>query len=156
VRNRDPDSPGVVILPPVLYGGAFVLGLALQRLLPLGQLPRVPARLAGAACVVAGAALARWGEQVMRRAGTNIRPDQPTLALVTDGPFRFTRNPLYVCLTLLYMGVALMIPAVWPLLLLLPVLGVMRWGVISREERYLDRKFGEAYRTYAGKVRRWL
>ena len=153
---RDPDSPGVLVLPPLLYGGAFLLGLLLGRVLPLGRPAAVPARIAGAACVAAGLAIAWWGERVMRRAGTNVRPDLPSTALVTDGPFRYTRNPLYVGLTLLYTGVALLIPRTWPLLLLLPVLLVMRWGVIAREERYLEQKFGEPYRAYLGRVRRWL
>ena len=154
--NRNPDSPGVLVWPPLLYGGAFLLGLVLARLLPLGRLPEVPARIVGAVCVAAGLAIAWWGEQVMHRAGTNVRPDLPSTALVTDGPFRYTRNPLYVGLTLLYAGVALLIPSTWPLILLVPVLLVMRWGVIAREERYLERKFGEPYRTYLGRVRRWL
>jgi protein-S-isoprenylcysteine O-methyltransferase Ste14 len=154
--TRHPDSPGVLVWPPLLYGGAFLLGLVLTRLLPLGRLPATPARIAGAVCVATGLGIAWWGEQVMHRAGTNVRPDLPSTALVTDGPFRFTRNPLYVGLTLLYAGVALLIPSTWPLLLLIPVLLVMRWGVIAREERYLERKFGEPYRTYLGRVRRWL
>lgn len=146
----------MLVWPPLLYGGAFLLGLVLTRLLPLGRLPATPARIAGALCVAAGLGIAWRGEQVMHRAGTNVRPDLPSTALVTDGPFRFTRNPLYVGLTLLYAGVALLIPSTWPLLLLIPVLLVMRWGVIAREERYLERKFGEPYRTYLGRVRRWL
>ena len=92
----------------------------------------------------------------MKRAGTNIRPDQPTLAIVSDGPFRFTRNPLYLALTGLYAGIALLVNALWPLLLLAPVLAVLRWGVIAREERYLEAKFGEAYRAYRSRVRRWV
>ena len=92
----------------------------------------------------------------MKRAGTNIRPDQPTLALVFDGPFRFTRNPLYMALTGLYLGITLLVNALWPLLFLIPVLGVLRWGVVAREERYLEAKFGEPYRTYKARVRRWI
>jgi protein-S-isoprenylcysteine O-methyltransferase Ste14 len=145
-----------VIWPPVLYGLAFLHGLALEWAVPLGRLPHLPSRLIGAALFLAGAAVARWGEQTMRQAGTNVRPDQPALALVTDGPFRFTRNPLYVGLTLLYAGVALLIPALWPLVLLVPVLAIMQWGVIRREERYLERKFGESYRAYLARVRRWV
>jgi protein-S-isoprenylcysteine O-methyltransferase Ste14 len=155
-RERTPDTPGVLVWPPLLYAGAFLLGLVLARLLPIGRLPVVPARLAGMLCVVAGGVIARWGELVMHRAGTNVRPDLPSTALVTDGPFRYTRNPLYVGLTLLYTGAGLLIPSIWPLLLLVPVLLVMRWGVIGREERYLTRKFGEPYRAYLTRVRRWL
>jgi protein-S-isoprenylcysteine O-methyltransferase Ste14 len=81
---------------------------------------------------------------------------KPTTALVTEGPFRYSRNPSYVALTLLYVGVALLINALWILLLVVPALVVLRYGVIAREEAYLTRKFGEAYRQYTTQVRRWL
>ena len=85
-----------------------------------------------------------------------MHPSKPALALVDAGPFRFSRNPLYVGLTLMYAGLALLIPALWPLLLLIPVLAVLSWGVVRREERYLERKFGEGYRSYKARTRRWL
>jgi protein-S-isoprenylcysteine O-methyltransferase Ste14 len=153
---RDPDSPGVLVWPPLLYAGALLLGLLLDWLVPLKPLPALPARCLGVLCLVIGAGVAHSGEKVMHRAGTNIRPDRPTTALVTDGPFRRTRNPLYVGLTLMYAGIALLIPRTWPLLLLIPVLLVMRYGVIAREERYLAGKFGEPYREYLNRVRRWI
>jgi protein-S-isoprenylcysteine O-methyltransferase Ste14 len=146
----------VLVWPPVLYAGALVLGLVLDWMVPLRHLPTLPARLVGIVCLVMGAGVAHSGEKVMHRAGTNIRPDLPTTALVTEGPFSRTRNPLYLGLTLMYTGLALLIPRTWPLVLLVPVLLVMRWGVIAREERYLERKFGEPYRAYLGRVRRWL
>ena len=92
----------------------------------------------------------------MKRAGTNIRPDQPTLAIVSDGPFRFTRNPLYLALTGLYVGITLLVDALWPLLLLIPALAVLQWGVVAREERYWESKFGGPYRVYKSRVRRWV
>jgi protein-S-isoprenylcysteine O-methyltransferase Ste14 len=146
----------VLVWPPVLYGGAFAVGLILHWLAPITRLPHLPARLIGVLCLFVGAGVAHSGEKVMHRAGTNVRPDRPATALVTEGPFRYTRNPLYVGLTLMYAGLALLIPALWPLLLLVPVLLVMRWGVIAREERYLERKFGDPYRAYLGRVRRWI
>jgi len=151
-----PDSPGVLVWPPLLYGLALLAGIALHLLAPLGTLSPWPSRIAGVVLLGLGVALARWGERAMHRAGTNVHPSQPALALVEEGPFRFTRNPLYLGLTLLYIGVALLIPAIWPLILLLPVIAVMHWGVITREERYLEEKFGHAYRTYRDRVRRWL
>jgi protein-S-isoprenylcysteine O-methyltransferase Ste14 len=150
------DAPGVVIWPPLLYMSALLVGVALQFLVPLAALPKGPSRLAGALALAGGLTLGGWGERTMHRAGTNVHPSKPALALVEAGPFRFTRNPLYLGLTLMYAGVALLIPALWPLLLLIPVLALMNWGVVLREERYLERKFGERYRSYKGRTRRWL
>jgi protein-S-isoprenylcysteine O-methyltransferase Ste14 len=81
---------------------------------------------------------------------------KPTTVLVTEGPFRYSRNPIYLALTLLYLGVAFLVNAWWILLLVVPVLLVIRYGVIAREEVYLARKFGDAYRQYTTQVRRWL
>jgi protein-S-isoprenylcysteine O-methyltransferase Ste14 len=131
-------------------------GLVLHWVRPLPALPPVIARLAGVVILVLGWLLARSAEAAMKRAGTNIRPDQPTLAIVTDGPFRFTRNPLYLAATGLYVAVALLVNTLWPLLLLVPMLVVLQWGVIRPEERYLEAKFGESYREYRARVRRWV
>ena len=110
----------------------------------------------GAVLLVGSAVLAKWGESTMHRAGTNVRPDRPTTAIVVDGPFRYTRNPLYLATTGLYVGVSLLVDALWPLVLLPPMLAIIEWGVIRREERYLDAKFGDTYRAYRSRVRRWL
>jgi protein-S-isoprenylcysteine O-methyltransferase Ste14 len=113
-------------------------------------------RVAGLVILVMSIILARSAETAMKRAGTNIRPDRPTLAIVTDGPFRFSRNPLYLAAAGLYLAVALLVNTLWPLLLLVPVLLVLHWGVIRREERYLEAKFGDSYREYRARVRRWV
>jgi protein-S-isoprenylcysteine O-methyltransferase Ste14 len=123
---------------------------------PVHPLPLLPARLVGVALLVVSGLLARSAEAVMKRAGTNIRPDQPTLAIVSDGPFRYTRNPLYIAITGLYLSVTLLVDALWPLLLLVPVLAVLQWGIVAREEKYLEAKFGEPYRAYKSRVRRWV
>jgi len=150
------DSPGVIAFPPLLFGGTLAIGLILHFLAPVRPFPAVPARIVGALLLVGSAALAKWGESTMRRAGTNVRPDQPATAIVVDGPFRFTRNPLYVATTGLYLGISLLVDAVWPLVLLVPLLVIVEWGVVRREERYLEAKFGEAYRSYRMRVRRWF
>ena len=151
------DSPGVLVFPPLLFGSALILGLVLHFLVPLRvHLPALPARAAGLVLLVGGALLAKWGEKTLHGAGTNVNPGKPTTAIVVNGPFRYSRNPLYLAVTSVYAGVSLLIPAVWPLLLLVVVLIVLQWGVIAREERYLDRKFGEQYREYRTQVRRWL
>jgi protein-S-isoprenylcysteine O-methyltransferase Ste14 len=93
---------------------------------------------------------------VLSRAHTPVDPLKPTTALVTEGPFRYSRNPIYLALTLLYLGVVLLINALGILLLVVPAVLVLRYGVIAREEAYLTRKFGDAYRQYTAQVRRWL
>jgi protein-S-isoprenylcysteine O-methyltransferase Ste14 len=90
------------------------------------------------------------------RAGTHPEPWKPTTALVTDGPYRFSRNPMYLGFTFIYLGVACWVNTAWPVVLLPLVLLVMQYGVILREEAYLERKFGEEYRAFRRRVRRWL
>ena len=90
------------------------------------------------------------------RAGTELPPFRPTTAIVTDGPFRFTRNPMYIGMTLLYVGLAVGFDLIWALILLPAVLLVIRFYAIAREERYLEAKFGEEYLSYKRRVRRWV
>jgi len=110
----------------------------------------------GVVCVLVSFPLALLTLRALSRAHTSVDPVKPTTALVTEGPYRYSRNPIYVALTLLYLGVAFLVNALWILLLVVPVLLVMRYGVIAREEAYLTRKFGDAYRQYTAQVRRWL
>jgi protein-S-isoprenylcysteine O-methyltransferase Ste14 len=150
------DAAHVIVFPPLLFAAALALGLLVHLIIPVHPLPPVLARIAGAALFVASAALATWGENILRRAGTNVHPNEPTLAIVTDGPFAYSRNPLYLATTGLYVGVTLLVNALWPLVLLVPVLLVLRWGVIAREEQYLAQKFGANYEEYRSRVRRWF
>jgi protein-S-isoprenylcysteine O-methyltransferase Ste14 len=106
----------------------------------------------GVLAVVVGLA----GQQALRRAGTPILPGRTTTALVVRGPYRFSRNPLYVGLTLLYLAIACGLGMLWPILLLPLVLVAMHWLVIVPEERYLEAKFGDEYRAYRARVRRWV
>ena len=155
-HNTAPDTAHVLILPPLLYGAAFVIGLLLHLVFPLHILPTTLARGIGVVCVLVSLPLALAPFRVLSRAHTPVDPMQPTTALVTEGPFRHSLNPIYVALTLLYVGVALLINALWILLLVVPAVLVLRYGVIAREEAYLTRKFGDAYRQYTAQVRRWL
>jgi protein-S-isoprenylcysteine O-methyltransferase Ste14 len=145
-----------VVFPPVLFVATLVAGLILHWLRPVAVLPALVARLVGIVVLVASGLLVRSAEAAMRRAGTDPRPDHPSLAIVTDGPFRFTRNPMYVGTTGLYVAVGLLVNALWPLVLVLPMLAVLHWGVVRREERYLEGKFGEPYRLYRLRVHRWV
>jgi protein-S-isoprenylcysteine O-methyltransferase Ste14 len=156
MRNASLDTAHVLVLPPLVYEAAFVVGLLLHLAFPLHILPNPLARGLGMVCVLVSLPLALTTCRVLSRAQTPVDPMQPTTALVTTGPFRSSRNPIYGALTLLYLGVALLFNALWLLLLVVPAVLVIRYGVIAREEAYLTRKFGDAYRQYTAQVRRWL
>lgn len=151
-----PVSAGVVVPPPLLYLVALGLGLLVQRFYPVTILPSGVARVLGVGLLVAGAIISLLAIMAFRRAGTSVNPARSSTALVLSGPYRFTRNPMYVGLTTLYLGVTAWFSALWPLLLLPIILVVMQQWVIAREERYLEMKFEEDYRQYKSRVRRWL
>jgi protein-S-isoprenylcysteine O-methyltransferase Ste14 len=156
------NSPETTVLhiiapPPALYIGTLLIGVALQAAFPFRMFSTSYAHvLFGVLLVVLSATFARWSFLTMRRIGTTANPRKPSEALATDGPFRFSRNPIYVAMTGLYVGASILANAAWPLILLGPLLLLMDWGVIRREERYLSGKFGDAYSDYMARVRRWL
>lgn len=156
---NNPDSLPLRLIapPPVMHIGALLLGVVIHVLSPISIFSATPAHevLAGFLLVLSGA-FARWAFLTMRRLGTTANPKKPSEALVTDGPFRISRNPIYVAMTGLYIGLAFLVNSAWPLILLIPLLMLMQWGVILREERYLSRKFGSEYTAYSSRVRRWL
>ncbi len=156
MSGEAPDNPGVIAPPPLIYAGALVLGLLANRLSPIPFLPRGLRRALGWSLIFGGLVICALGLREMKRAGTNVDPYEPTTTIVTGGPYRFTRNPLYLSMTLIYGGITARANAL-PAALLLPlVLHLMRRGVIEREERYLERKFGEEYLSYKARVRRWV
>lgn len=156
-RSDRTDHPGVVMFPPLLFlsclGGAWLLHWAWPLSAGLPWAARVG--LGGLALAV-GAGFGIAGERALHGAGTNVRPDLPTTTVVTSGVYRFTRNPLYLALLHVYGAVALLFGSLWPFLLLAVLLPVLVKGIVEREERYLERKFGEPYRAYKARVRRWL
>src|SRR6516165_7394429 len=117
MRNASPDTAHVLILPPLLYGAAFLIGLLLHWAFPVSVLPPTIARGLGVVCVLVSFPLALATFRVLSRAHTPVDPLKPTTALVTEGPFCYSRNPIYVALTLLYVGVALLVNVWWILLL---------------------------------------
>jgi protein-S-isoprenylcysteine O-methyltransferase Ste14 len=150
------DTPGVIAPPPLIYLAALAAGYGLERLWPLPFLARPVAHGIGWPLLAAGIALAVWGFREFRRAQTSVNPHKPDSALIVTGPFRYSRNPLYIALALILAGVACLAGSVWTLVMLAPALAIIRTGVIAREERYLERLFGEDYLTYKTRVRRWL
>ncbi|WP_343894724.1 methyltransferase family protein [Craurococcus roseus] len=152
------DTPGVIAPPPLLFFGALAAAAAVDFGLvrvPTG-LPRALRLGAGAVFAAAAVGLAAAALWRFRRAGTAAEPWRPSTTLVKDGVYRFTRNPMYMAMALLYLGLALAVDSGVALLLLLPLLALVQAGVISREERYLEGKFGDEYRRYRATVRRWI
>jgi protein-S-isoprenylcysteine O-methyltransferase Ste14 len=155
------DNANVVIRPPIALALAAAGGIAAAWLYPLPFLPILmpagwPAAWVGAAVFALGFALAAWAVASMRRAGTRFETHQPTARIVTAGPYRFTRNPIYVGMFLALIGLAVGFDSLWLLVALAMFYLVIRYGVVAREEAYLERKFGDAYLDYKSRVRRWI
>lgn len=160
--GRQADEPAVARVidrPPFLYLACLLLGLSLDRLLPL---PLVLPEIAlirwsvGAGLILVGLAIAAAGVRNFSRAATPVPSNQPVRALVTTGLHGWSRNPIYVGMFLAYAGIGMAARSPWVLILALPLVIVLRYRVVAREETYLERRFGDAYRQYQAHVRRWL
>jgi protein-S-isoprenylcysteine O-methyltransferase Ste14 len=153
-----PGTAGVIARPPLLFLAALLIGLACDRLLPR------PFVVAGGmvgwtvsgSMILVGLVLFAAGIRGFSRAATPVPTNQPTRALVTTGIHGWTRNPIYLGMFLVYGGIGLATQSPWTLVLTLPLALAIRYGVIAREEAYLERRFGDAYRDYKARVRRWL
>src|SRR5919205_2502448 len=154
--NDERDKPGIRVPPPPIYLLALLLGLLLDRRVHAPFLPRGVARVLGWSLVGGGTMLTAWFVRTMRSADTTSWTDKPVSSLVQDGPFRYSRNPGYLSLTMLYAGIAVRRNALWAVVLLPLVVYVIEREVIEREERYLERTFGEEYLAYKARVRRWV
>jgi protein-S-isoprenylcysteine O-methyltransferase Ste14 len=152
----DRDRADIILLPPLIYLGGLVIGFIIESWVPTSLGDRRMLSALGVVGLVAGGLLGAWGDLSMKRAGTSPFPWKPTKAIVDAGPYRFTRNPLYVAQALMHAGIAALGDSAWALAALVPVLVVVRYGVIKPEEEYLTRKFGDAYVAYTRRVRRWL
>jgi protein-S-isoprenylcysteine O-methyltransferase Ste14 len=151
------DTAQVIIRPPLAWGLAVIAGLALNWLVPLPFLPAdLPADWLGAVVFVLALALFAWAIVTITRAGSNVPTNRPTTTIVESGPYRFTRNPIYLGMFLGLTGLAIAFDNLWLLMMLVLFALVIRYGVVPREEAYLERKFGNVYGSYRTRVRRWL
>ena len=156
--NQDKqDSAGSIAAPAIIYLVPLVSGLVLHFVFPVRFLPRgwLPLTI-GLPVIVIGFILNGWSGTTMGNAGTSPHWNRPAKLLVTHGPFRYSRNPQYISGNILYVGVAISFNALWPIVFLPVILLIMIEGVIKREERYLEQRFGEEYLSYKARVRRWL
>ncbi|UVC16149.1 methyltransferase family protein [Mesorhizobium onobrychidis] len=155
----DSGTAGVIARPPLLFLAAFLIGFVLDRLLRLPfPIPRndLVTWIIGGALIVIGFALFAAGIRNFMRAETPVPTNEPTRVLVTTGIHGWTRNPIYLGMFLIYGGIGVAAQNIWILVLTLPLAILIRYGVVAREEAYLERRFGDAYRDYKQSVRRWL
>jgi protein-S-isoprenylcysteine O-methyltransferase Ste14 len=161
-EEKCPGTPGVVARPPLLLLGVFLLGFGLDHLLPLprpipdtGLTHTISAIFAGALTLIAVGVFAA-SIRDFYRAGTPVQGTRPTRTLVTTGIYGRSRNPIYVAMLVFLVGIGTAVRSPWILLLAVPLATTFRYGVIAREEVYLKRRFGDGYRDYKARVRRWL
>lgn len=156
---RPPDTEVAnlgIVRPPLVYLATIVTGSLLELAWPSAFLPRGLAIALGSALVVAAVALFVYSVGRFRAAGTPVPGNQPTTAIVRAGPYRFSRNPIYLAFSLLQLGIALSVNSLWLVATLIVAIALMTAVVIPREEWYLEKKFGAEYLDYKAQVRRWI
>ena len=152
------ETAGVIMRPPFLFLAALLLGFLLDHLLPLQfTLPRTDLihRIAAGCLILIGIAVFAASVRNFSRAATPVPGTKPTRVLVTTGIHGWSRNPIYVGMFLVYCGIGTAVRSPSILILALPLAITMRYGVVAREEAYLERRFGDTYRDYKARVRRW-
>ena len=155
--NPEDRGPGVRIPPPLVILAAILIGAAIDRVFPIGVPPVTFTGWLGTALALLALVLGPGlSFREYRKAKTPIRPDRPATALVATGPFRYTRNPMYLSLLILQTAVGLWMNNAWVIVLVAPVAAWLRWRVIAAEERHMLQQFGQAYLDYQAKVPRWL
>lgn len=158
-EDGSPRHPGVHFPPPFLFVFPLGAGILLHQWLPLPLMAmrwKVVGVLAGWMLIGVWAGLSAWAVALFLRQRTSMIPNRPATRLVTWGPYRFSRNPMYLALSLLHVGVSILVNTMWPLFFLPVALGSLVYLVIHREERYLSATFGAEYKLYRARVRRWL
>jgi protein-S-isoprenylcysteine O-methyltransferase Ste14 len=154
--NSKNDHARVVINPFLIYIACGLCGFFLQNFFPLPFIPQAEARVIGVIIMIINLILGLTAVRNMFAAKTSLSPYRPTTALVLSGPYRFSRNPIYIGLTLLYIGLVTYLQLPWGLVLLPIVIWLVTVWVIVPEEKYLEQKFGSEYLRYKATVRRWI
>lgn len=154
--NANDEHPRVRVPPPLVFLGYLVAALVLNWLFPFPEPWATILRVVGGVCIIAGLALGGTAVSRMLKAGTSPDPDQAATALITDGPYRFTRNPIYLGFLLIFLGFTLLAGTLWGLVLSPFLIWTVTRIVIRAEEGYLSVKFAERYEDYKSRARRWI
>lgn len=155
-HKQGKTGANVVVKPPQLFLITIATGLLLQLLWPFSFSGSVAAIWLGLSLISGSLGLMVWADGTFKRWDTAVNPDQPTTKIIQTGPYRFSRNPMYLAFLLIQAGVGFAVSGWWLFIMLLPAYLVLRWGVIAREEQYLSALFGVEYLDYQTAVRRWL
>jgi protein-S-isoprenylcysteine O-methyltransferase Ste14 len=155
-RDRQAVANLGVFRPPLIFLASIVAGLALHWAWPRPLLSGMSARPLGIVFIAAAVLLFGYSAKLFRAAGTPVPARKPTTAIVKAGPYRISRNPIYLAFSLLQLGIAIWAGSWWLVLTLAGAVAILNAVVIPREERYLEAKFGAEYRDYKAAVRRWL
>lgn len=156
MAKNNSDTAGVIFPPPLIYGLGIGAGLAMEYFWPLPFLPGTVGSIIGMTLITIAVFIAFWAIREFRRAETSPSPHKPSTAIISSGPFGITRNPLYVGLNLIMLGMGCWVNSLWVLLAMPPTFLVLLFGVVFREERYLEEKFGKDYLDYKNSVQRWF
>jgi protein-S-isoprenylcysteine O-methyltransferase Ste14 len=153
---RSPDNPGVIAFPPLIWLLNAVISVLVHLVIRVPMMRYNFCLVFGIVFIILAPALALSAFRTMKAAGTNVHPSDPSLTIVRGGPFRFTRNPMYLALCLLQVALGFFLNDWITLLFAVPLVLIFHYGVVLREERYLTAKFGEPYLQYKSQVRRWI
>ena len=154
---KDNDHARVITKPPLIFLIAVLVGWGIHWIWPAAfSLTRSTSWLLGGAAIVLAVLLAAWSLIRFRRGEQNPDPQTPTPSLYTDGPYARSRNPIYVALAVLQVGIALIANIPWILLMVIPALMIVHFGIVIPEEAYLEERFGDNFREYRARVRRWI
>ena len=156
MNDRTSDNAGVITIPPIVYLVGLLLGLLIHYFYPIGFLSESVSIGFGVLLTPVAIPIALFAVLALKRAETPLDVRKPTTAIVTNGIYRLSRNPMYVALAFVYLGIACWVNSLWILLLMVPVLVVVDQSIIKREEQYLEQKFGDEYMRYKSEVRRWI
>jgi protein-S-isoprenylcysteine O-methyltransferase Ste14 len=150
------DAPSVKIIPPLVYLAGLVIGFLANIWMPITVVSDLVAWAVGGILIICGAVLTGSALFKFKQVGTTVRPDCAPSALVTAGPYKVTRNPMYLGLAFVYLGIAIAGQSVWALILLPVVMLIVQRGAIEPEEAFLEKRFGAEYSSYKENVRRWI